>query len=73
MKLSLPLHSQNKNGALSERSGTGLQNHSRRFDSATHLKAYLKWYAFFVALSSLSYIDKESPANCTDSSRAVFC
>lgn len=26
-------------GALSERLGTGLQNHSRRFDSATHLKS----------------------------------
>lgn len=44
-----------KNGALSERLGTGLQNHSRRFDSATHLKAKAKpclGFAFFVFVLS---------------------
>ena len=47
-----------KNGALSERLGTGLQNHSRRFDSATHLKAKAKsclWFRFFRVCPILSY------------------
>lgn len=41
-------------GALSERLGTGLQNHSRRFDSATHLKSeIMKMVSLFLFLPPL--------------------
>ena len=60
-----------KNGALSERLGTGLQNHSRRFDSATHLKAKAKpclWIRFFRVCPILSYPIMAHPISSTNAS-----